>query len=118
MSNTITELGAKEAKLLARMTSEKKSEFLTPDAISFWESSEIAWQKLRLLEWKGWIKRIERGKYIVIPFEAGERRIWSEDSFLIANALIEPAVILYWTAVRHWNWTEQIPNVIYVQTTG
>jgi predicted transcriptional regulator of viral defense system len=117
MSKTITVLGAKEAKFLARMASGKKSEFLSRDAISFWGSREMAWKKLRLLERKGWIKRIERGKYIVIPLEAGETRSWSEDSYLIANALIQPAVISYWTAIRHWNWTEQIPNVVYVQTT-
>jgi predicted transcriptional regulator of viral defense system len=118
MFNTITELGAKEAKFLARMASEKKSEFFTQDAIAFWGSKEMAWKKLRLLERKGWIGRIERGKYIVIPLEAGERRTWSEDSYLIANALIQPAVISYWSAIRHWNWTEQIPNVVCVQTTA
>ncbi len=118
MYKTITELGAKEAKFLARMASGKKSGFLTRDAISFWVNKEMAWKKLRLLERKGWIKRIERGKYIIIPLEAGERRTWSEDSYLIANALIQPAILSYWTAIRHWNWTEQIPNVVYVQTTA
>ncbi len=118
MAKSITELGVREAEFLARMASEKKSGFLVQDAVSFWGSREMAWKKLRLLEKKGWIDRIERGKYIVIPLEAGEERSWSEDAYLIANLLIQPAVISYWTAARHWNWTEQIPNVVYIQTTS
>jgi predicted transcriptional regulator of viral defense system len=118
MYKSITELGAREAEFLARMASKNKSELLTEDAVSYWGSREMAWKKLRLLERKGWIERIERGKYIVIPLEAGETRNWSEDPYIIANTLIQPAVISYWTAIRHWNWTEQMPNVVYVQTTA
>jgi predicted transcriptional regulator of viral defense system len=118
MNKTITELGQKEAEFITRMASGKKPEFLINDAVSFWGSREMAWKKLHVLERKGWIERIERGKYIIIPLEAGEERKWSEDSYLIANALIRPAVISYWSAIRHWNWTEQIPNVMYVQTTS
>jgi predicted transcriptional regulator of viral defense system len=118
MNKTITELGQKEAEFITRMASGKKPEFLIKDAVSFWGSREMAWKKLHVLERKGWIERIERGKYIIIPLEAGEERKWSEDSYLIANALIRPAVISYWSAIRHWNWTEQIPNVMYVQTTS
>src|SRR5437879_4359895 len=78
----------------------------------------MAWKKLRLLERKGWIARIERGKYLVIPLEAGPERKWSEDSYLIAAELVQPAAISYWSAIRHWNWTEQIPRIVYVQSTS
>ena len=31
--------------------------------------------------------------------------------------LVDPCAIGYWSAIRHWNWTEQIPRIVYVQTT-
>lgn len=86
-------------------------------AVEFWGSRDLAKKKLYVLEKRGWIARLERGKYIVVPLEAGPNRHWSEDTYLVATALVEPAAIAYWTAIRHWNWTEQIPRNIYVQTT-
>jgi predicted transcriptional regulator of viral defense system len=92
-------------------------QFAVPEAARFWGGREMAWKKLRLLEHKGWIARLERGKYLVIPLEAGPNRTWTQDSYLIATVLVQPAVIAYWTALRHWNWTEQMPRIVYVQTT-
>ena len=117
MHKTITELGPREAEFLAQAASSQNHQFNIEYAIEFWGSAEMAWKKLRLLERKGWIARIERGKYLVIPLEAGTERRWSEDSYLIANELVQPAAIAYWSALRHWNWTEQIPRIVYVQTT-
>ena len=94
-----------------------KSIFSFDQARSFWESSQYAKVALHRLVRKGMLIPLERGKYLIVPLEAGPERKWTEDSFLIAGALVEPAVIAYWTAVRHWNWTEQIPRIVYVQTT-
>jgi len=77
----------------------------------------LAKKKLYILEKKGWVARIEREKYCVIPLEAGPERQWSEDTYLFANAMVQPAAVAYWSAIRHWNWTEQIPRILYVQTT-
>ena len=117
MQKNITELGPKEAEFLSKVASSKSPQFSIEQAIAFWGSSEMAWKKLRHLERKGWIARIERGKYIVIPLEAGPRRQWSVEPYLIAAELVQPAAVAYWSAIRHWNWTEQIPRIVYVQTT-
>lgn len=76
----------------------------------YWGSSAMAWKKMRPLERKRWIIRLERGKYLVVPLEAGEHRMWCEEPYLVASTLVHPAAIAYWTAIRHWGWTEQIPN--------
>lgn len=117
VQKNITELGPREAEFLSRMASSELEQFTISKAIAFWGGSQMAWKKLRLLERKGWIARIERGKYLVIPLEAGVKRQWSEDTYLVANALAQPCAIAYWSAIRHWNWTEQIPRITYVQTT-
>lgn len=117
MQKGITELGPREAEFLASLAAETDHRFTIRDAVDFWGRPEMAWKKLWRLEQKGWIARIERGKYIIIPLEAGSERTWSEDPYLIAKMLVEPAVIAYWSAIRYWNWSEQLPNIMFIQTT-
>lgn len=94
-----------------------KGIFTIKEARDFWGSPHNARIAVHRLVRKGWLVAIERGKYLIVPLEAGVSRKWTEDSFIIATALVEPAVISYWSALKHWNWTEQIPRVVYVQTT-
>jgi predicted transcriptional regulator of viral defense system len=117
VKKNITELGPREAEFLSQVASSNQQLFTVQNAVRFWGSMEMAWKKLRHLERKGWIARLERGKYMVIPLEAGPERRWTEDAYIVANALVQPAAIAYWSAIRHWNWTEQIPRIVYVQTT-
>ena len=117
MNKTITQLGPREADFLAQMASHTSVFFTIQEAISFWGCRERAREKLSHLVQKGWLERIERGKYLVVPLEAGPNREWSENPLLIANILAKPAVIAYWSAIRYWNWTEQLPRITYVQTT-
>src|SRR2546422_10270042 len=116
VQKNITQLGPKEAEFLSLMAT-SGGELTSERAAQFWGSREMARKKLYRLEKRGWIARLERGKYLVIPLEAGAERTWSEEPYLVASTLVHPAAIGYWTAIRHWNWTEQIPRVIYVQTT-
>lgn len=109
-------MGTREAEFLAKMSA-AGGQFSSGQAAQFWQSPAMTAKKLYLLQKRGWLARLERGKYLVIPLEAGTNRVWSEEPYLVASALVHPAVIAYWTAIRHWNWTEQIPRVIYVQTT-
>jgi predicted transcriptional regulator of viral defense system len=117
MSKNITGLGPKEAQFISLFAAKNNGFFLIEEAVQFWKSRKLTHDILWRLEKKGWIERIERGKYLIIPLEAGPRRKWSADSYIVAGFLVEPAAIAYWTALRHWNWTEQIPRVVYVQTT-
>jgi predicted transcriptional regulator of viral defense system len=114
----IQAIGARETAFLASIRLQGKTLFEFADAVSFWGSRHYAKIAIHRLVKKRWLIQLERGKYLIIPLEAGESRQWTEDSFLIADALVKPAAIAYWTAIKHWNWTEQIPRIIYVQTTA
>ena len=70
---------------------------------------------LHLLEKAGWIERIERGKYVILPLEA-EKGKYTLHEFVIGSVLVDPSAIAYWTALHHHGLTEQIPNVVFIQT--
>ncbi len=72
---------------------------------------------LHMLERGGWIERIERGKYVILPLEA-ERGRYTLHEFVVGSALVEPSAIAYWSALHYHGLTEQIPNVVFVQTTS
>jgi len=67
------------------------------------------WSNILLnLKRKGWITQLEKGTYILNSSEV--------DSFLIGTKLIKPSAVAYFSALNHYGLTEQISNIIYVQT--
>jgi len=69
------------------------------------------------LEKRGWIERIEKGKYMIIPLGA-EKGKYTLHEFLIASMLVSPYAIAYWSALNHYGLTEQIPTTVFIQTTA
>ncbi|MHA1300169.1 MAG: type IV toxin-antitoxin system AbiEi family antitoxin domain-containing protein [Candidatus Helarchaeota archaeon] len=70
---------------------------------------------LSRLEKQGWIERIEKGKYIIIPLGA-KKGEYTLNEFIIGSVLVEPSAISYWSALNYYGLTEQIPTTIFVQT--
>jgi predicted transcriptional regulator of viral defense system len=69
------------------------------------------------LEKKGWVERIEKGKYMVIPLGARKGE-YTLNEFVIGSLLVDPSAIAYWSALNYHGLTEQIPATIFVQTTS
>jgi predicted transcriptional regulator of viral defense system len=72
---------------------------------------------LHRLERGGFIERIEREKYLIIPLGA-EKKEYSIHEFILGSILVSPYCISYWSALHHYGMTEQIPSTIFIQTTG
>ena len=72
---------------------------------------------LSRLEKKGWIERIERGKYIIIPLGA-EKGKYTLHEFVLGSYLVDPCIISYWSALNYYGFTEQIPRTVFIQTTS
>jgi predicted transcriptional regulator of viral defense system len=117
MPMNITGLGKREAEFLSKLAQRGNTLFTTRQAQEFWRNPALTGQALNRLQRKGWIQRLERGLYMVVPLAAGPERDWAEDSFVIATHLARPAAIAYWSAMHHWNMTEHIPQVVFVQST-
>ena len=108
-------------KLLARTTIDILARigiFTIQDAVRVTglKESEI---KLLLpwLEKMGWLERIEKGKYIVIPLGA-EKGKFTVNELAIGSKLVKPSAIAYWSALNYHGLTEQIPTTVFVQTTS
>ncbi len=69
------------------------------------------------LEKAGILERIEKGKYLVIPIGA-EKGKYTLNEFVIGASLLNTNnySISYWSALHHYGLTEQIPNVVFIQT--
>ena len=76
---------------------------------------EVLWVILSRMEEKGFIERIEKGKYLIIPL-GSEKGKYTLHEFVIASYLVEPYAISYWSALHHYGLTEQIPSTVFIQT--
>jgi predicted transcriptional regulator of viral defense system len=73
-------------------------------------------QFLERLQSKGWIRRIRRGRFAVVPLSSGENRSPQLHEFVVAMELASPAAIAYWSALNHHGMTEQLPRIVFVAT--
>ena len=66
---------------------------------------------------QGWLRRLRRGLYLLIPLEAASPEDWNEDAWIVADRLFRPGYIAGWSACEHWGFTEQIFRTVAVFTT-
>lgn len=66
---------------------------------------------------RGWLKRLRRGLYLVLPLEAeaGTSGV-VDDPWLLAMVLFSPGYVAGWSAAEHWGMTEQIFRSTFVAT--
>lgn len=114
----VISLSDTEASLLTTLAAAGKDIFRVKDAYQVLGKGRPTRDTLERLVDKGWLERVEKGKYLIVPLEAGPDRTWTEDAFVIAQHLVRPSMVAYWSALHYWNLTEQVPRVTYVQTTA
>ena len=69
------------------------------------------------LERRGYIKRVEKGKYIIVPLGANKEE-YTLHEFVIGSMLVKEYAIAYWSALNYYGFTEQIPQTVFVQATS
>jgi predicted transcriptional regulator of viral defense system len=118
MTNSARTLGKAGSDLLTDITRQGKRIFTYDDAVKVYGSSNRRLRELlSSLVKRGWLQRIEKGKYLVLPFEAGREREWTEHEFIIASYLIEPYYIGFRRALNYYGYTEQISRTVYIAST-
>ena len=67
---------------------------------------------------RGWLLRLQRGLYSLVPLEAIHAREWAEDPWVVAAKLYGTSSFIGgWSACEHWDLTEQLFRDTVVITT-
>jgi predicted transcriptional regulator of viral defense system len=75
--------------------------------------------RLSALSRAGWLGRIRRGVYAILPLEsASEAETTVEDPWLLADSLFAPCYIGGWSAAEYWGLTEQLFRSTFVATAS
>ncbi len=118
MAQKIKNLSSRETQLLSTLSAEDRNIFSFDDAFTrLGLTRNHARKFLHTLTEKGWLRPLEKGKYLIVPLEAIAGGVWSEEAFVIASNLVDPYSIGYWSALNYYGYTEQISRTIFVETT-
>lgn len=113
---TRSPLGRTEAQFLARIGIRPTFSIEDARRILGHKESDPTRQFLERLQTKGWIRRIRRGSFAVIPLSSGESRTPQLHEFIVAMELVSPAAIAYWSALNYHGMTEQLPRTVFIAT--
>lgn len=118
MNTITTSISRREFQLLAVLSDRRKTLFTIEDARAAVNlHPDHLHHLLQGLVRKRILERLARGLYLLIPIEAGTKRVHTEDALVIASALASPAAVAYWSALNFHQLTEQIPDVVFIATT-
>ncbi|MCI0450811.1 MAG: type IV toxin-antitoxin system AbiEi family antitoxin domain-containing protein [Candidatus Latescibacteria bacterium] len=82
-------------------------------------STRLAAIRLAGLARQGWLIRVRRGLYSIVPLEAlPSKSTTGEDPWIVANVLFTPCYIGGWTAAEYWGLTEQLFRSTFVVTAA
>lgn len=118
MAQNIRTLGDTGSNLLTELTRQGKRLFAFNDAAKIYGTSNSGLHRLlsRLVK-RRWLQRMERGKYLILPFEAGREGEWTEHEFIIASYLIDPYYIGFRSALNYYGYTEQVSRTVFIAST-
>lgn len=63
---------------------------------------------------QGWLKRLQRGRYMPVPLEADPDGMVLEDPWMLAATAFAPCYVGGWSAAEHWGLTEQLFRTLVV----
>ncbi len=111
-------LGAQGSRLLSKLSAGGAEVFTVREAKM---ASGFGGGRLRKLlhdlAKNKWVKRVERGKYLILPLEAGLDASYGTHPFVIARKLVSPYYIGFWSALNHHGFTEQPSPKIFIAST-
>lgn len=111
-------LGPTEAHLLNRLAADGHIIFTTDQARAVLNDSDPTVNKLLYqLTLKRWLLRLEKGKYLILPLEAGTEGLYSVHEFVIAAHLVDPYAIAYASAFSFHALSDLLPQAVLVATT-
>ncbi|MEK6863833.1 MAG: type IV toxin-antitoxin system AbiEi family antitoxin domain-containing protein [Nanoarchaeota archaeon] len=113
-----TGIGKKSSQLLSELAAKNKAIFTFGEARALLKEKKPATAKLlHDLVRNGWLFRIAKGIYMILPLEAGAKPEFTEHEFAIASSMAGEGYISYWSALNYYGFTEQVPKTVFVAIT-
>lgn len=110
-------LGTKEREVLRVLVASEKPTVSVNDVIErLGVNRPYGNLVLSRLQQKGWLQRIKRGVYTIVPLHSKTGQPVTEEPLAMAMSLFAPCYVSGWTAAEHWDLTEQISNAVMVCT--
>ena len=111
-------LGDQESRLLTGLSAAGYTVFTIDDARAMLGPDDAnVRQLLHRLHRKRWVRRLERGKYLILPLAAGPDAQWAEHEYLIASSLVTPYYLAYATALRYYGYSERPLDPVMIAST-
>jgi len=111
-------LGPTETRLLNHLAADGQIIFSTAQARAALGNEEQNVNKLLYqLTRKRWLLRLEKGKYLILPLEAGMEGLYSAHEFVIAAHLVQPYAVAYASALSFHALSDLLPHTVFVATT-
>ena len=111
-------LSTVESTLLASLSERGCNIFTLDDVVS---TLDVTYENAKVivnrLVKKAWLILLTKGRYLIVPLEAGVRSLWSEHGFVIASHLVDPYYIGYGSALNYHGLTEFVSPTIFVVTS-
>jgi len=110
-------LSAQEREIISNFSANERVTVGPDDVIAIHPCPRgTANQILSRLSRKGWLQRLKRGVYSIVPLSSSISKPVIEDAWSLAMNIFRPAFISGWSAAEHWDLTEQIFNTVSVVT--
>ena len=113
-NNPQRKFGGSERRILGHLAALEKPVITAADLGIVVGGREAANLILSRLARKGWLLRLRRGAYSVVPLSSASLTPSLEDPLAAAMGLFAPCYISGWTAAQRWDLTEQVFNSIAV----
>ncbi len=116
-TSSLLGLSSKERELISIFSANERITVNADDVIEFRSCSRTTANIiLSRLAQKGWLQRVRRGVYSIVPLSSLTSNPVIEEVWPLATKLFEPAYISGWSAAEHWDLTEQIFNSVSLVT--
>lgn len=113
--NLYKNLGPVSSRLITELSRDKKNVFSFEEATVILKADNKQVKKLlHDLAKRGWLRRIEKGKYFLVPLTVDATKPYTINQFLIASKLVHPYYIGFWNMLHYYGYTEQLVNTIFV----
>lgn len=111
-------IGKKSSRLLSELAENNRTIFTIDNAVKILKEKKSSVTKLlHDLVRNKWLFRLGRGKYLILPLEAGVKPEFTEHEFVIASQLIKSGYVSYWSALNYYGLTEQVSKTVFIATT-